>query len=203
MSGAGIILKPSSMEPVKPEELKEIVAGPLAKDAAMESLLEQYRLFVEMMDRNAERRQNSNSFFFSLSAGLFAAVAFLHSKDTDDSLRPLTWVVSLSGIPISIFWQRLIGSYRNLGTAKFEVIHQMEKHLPFAPYSAEWKFLEEGRNSAKYLPLTHLEVWIPRCFIVAFLALTLWAFPWSAFAHSSEEASHKGVTSTEQSGQKP
>ena len=168
------------METVKPEQLKELVAGPLTKDAAPEILLDQYRLYVEMMDRNAERRQNSNSFFFSLSAGLFAAVAFLYSKDTDDSIRPFTWVVALSGVPISFFWQRLIGSYRNLGTAKFEVIHQMEKHLPFAPYTAEWQFLEEGKNSAKYLPLTHLEVWIPRCFLGAFMLVAVWAFPWSA-----------------------
>jgi len=166
------------MEPVKPETINAPVIGPNFSSADLTSRLEQYRLFVELMDRSAERRQSANSFFFSLSAGLFAAIAFLYSKDTDVSLRPLTWTVSAAGIPISLFWHRLIESYRNLSTAKFAVIHQMEEHLPFTPYSTEWKYLGEGKNANKYLPLTHLEVWVPRFFLLIFLGLTLWSLPW-------------------------
>lgn len=167
------------METVDPKAAKATVVGPRTKNAEPSVLLDQYRLFVEMMDRIADRRQHANSFFFSLSAGLFAAIAFLYSKDTDESLRPLTWIIALAGVPISVFWHRLIESYRNLATAKFEVIHQMEEYLPFTPYSTEWKVLEEGKNRAKYLPLTHLEVWVPRFFALSFVALTLWAFPWA------------------------
>ena len=165
------------METVDPKEAKASVVNPRTINAETGILMEQYRLFVEMMDRVADRRQNANSFFFSLSAGLFAAIAFLYSKDTDESLRPLTWIIALAGVPVSLFWHRLIESYRNLGTAKFEVIHQMEELLPFTSYTTEWKILEEGKNSSKYLPLTHLEVWVPRFFAVAFVVLTLWAFP--------------------------
>lgn len=175
------------MENVDPKAAKAAVSGPKTKDAEPSVLLDQYRIFVEMMDRIADRRQRANSFFFSLSAGLFAAIAFLYSKETDESLRQLTWIIALAGVPISLFWHRLIESYRNLATAKFEVIHQMEEYLPFTPYSTEWKVLEEGKSRAKYLPLTHLEVWVPRFFVAAFLALTLWAFPW-AFLKELEKA---------------
>lgn len=172
------------MEHVDPKAAKVSAANARTGQFDASTIAEQYRLYIEMMDRIADRRQSANSFFFSLCAGLFAAIAFLFSKDTDESLRPLTWVITLSGVPISIFWHRLLESYRNLGTAKFEVIHQMEEYLPFTAYSTEWKILEEGKNKAKYLPLTHLEVWVPRYFAFAFLALTIWAFPW-AFAKPS------------------
>ena len=94
-------------------------------------------------------------------------------------MKPHSWLIALAGFAIGLFWQRLIGSYRNLGTATFEVIHQMEECLCFRPYRTEWTFLEEGNNRKKYLPLTHFEIWIPRIFAVAMLFLAGWTSPWA------------------------
>ena len=166
----------TTVDPQKPS-----VLGPKFHEADPTLLFEQYKLFVEMNDRMAERRQSANSFFFSICAALFAAIAFLFSKDTDAMLRPFRCLVPFAGVPIAFFWGRLIGSYRALGTAKFAVIHEMEESLPFTAYKTEWEILETGKGKQKYRPLTHLEIWVPRCFMVAFVLLFLWALPENGF----------------------
>ncbi len=62
-------------------------------------------------------------------------------------------------------WWRLVKSYRQLNTAKYLVIGEMEKRLPSSPYwSAEWKALGEGKAPKRYVPLSHVENWIPIIF---------------------------------------
>ncbi len=51
------------------------------------------------------------------------------------------------------------------------VIGAIEERLPISPYwRAEWKALGEGKNTSRYLPLTHLEQWIPMLFGTTYLA---------------------------------
>lgn len=49
------------------------------------------------------------------------------------------WLLAIAGIALSVLWEALITSYRNLNTAKFAVIHKIEKRLPISPYEAEWE----------------------------------------------------------------
>ncbi|MCX5197016.1 hypothetical protein OOK31_24490 [Streptomyces sp. NBC_00249] len=75
-------------------------------------------------------------------------------------------------------WFVMVRSYRQLNGAKFVVIGALEKKLPAFAYSeAEWFLLGEGRDWRKYLPLTHVEQWVPLIFatayVLGFLALTV------------------------------
>jgi hypothetical protein len=46
----------------------------------------------------------------------------------------------------------------------------MEERLPASPYwAAEWAALGEGRDPARYWPLTHLEQWIPALFAAVYI----------------------------------
>ncbi len=139
---------------------------------------EQYKLYLEHLDRLADRRQSSNSFFLTLNTGLCAALAFLCSKDAAQELRPLLLIIPFAGIVLSVFWHRLVASYRQLSTGKFDIVHRMETHLPMAPYRAEWEVLGGGNDSSKYIPLTHVEVWVPRLFITMYAILLLYLVPW-------------------------
>lgn len=127
-------------------------------------LLEQYKLFVEMADRISARRQSANSFFLSVNTAIIALVGYTSfGNQTDDSYY---WLVSLAGMALCFMWYRLIRSYKDLNTAKFAVIHQMEAELPVSPYDSEWDKLERGNNSKVYLPFTHIELYIPWVFFV-------------------------------------
>lgn len=56
-------------------------------------------------------------------------------------------------------------SYSNLNTAKWLVIHQIEKRLPISPYEAEWEAMGRGKNPALYKPITHIELGVPYVFM--------------------------------------
>lgn len=126
-------------------------------------LLEQYKLYVEMADRISSRRQSANSFFLSVNTAIIALVGYVNfgSKTASE----FYWLISLSGIILCFMWYRLIRSYRDLNSAKFKVIHEMEALLPVSPYDMEWEKVGEGKNSKLYLPFTHIEIFIPWVFL--------------------------------------
>ncbi len=126
-------------------------------------LLEQYKLFVEMADRVSARRQTANSFFLSVNTALIALVSYINfGAQTSASFN---WLIALAGIALCLMWSRLIKSYKDLNTAKFAVIHEMEAELPSAPYDLEWDKVQRGTNKKLYLPFTHIEVYIPWVFL--------------------------------------
>lgn len=126
-------------------------------------LLEQYKLFVEMADRVSARRQSANSFFLSVNTAIIALVGYINSGTQTSS--NFNWLIALAGIALCLMWFRLIKSYKDLNTAKFSVIHEMEAELPFAPYDVEWDKVQRGTNSKLYLPFTHIEIYIPWVFL--------------------------------------
>jgi hypothetical protein len=92
-------------------------------------LLDQYKIYVEMADRISSRRATANSYFLSVNSAILAFVGYLSSKQTGEYL----WLRAVAGIALSVLWEALITSYRNLNTAKFLVIHKIEKRLPISP----------------------------------------------------------------------
>lgn len=72
----------------------------------------------------------------------------------------------MASVSIRYFtWYRLLRSYKDLNSAKFKVIHEIEAQLPLAPYDMEWEKVGKGQNSKLYLPFTHVEVLIPWVFL--------------------------------------
>ncbi|MFG3510309.1 hypothetical protein ACGF5F_32970 [Streptomyces sp. NPDC047821] len=132
-------------------------------------LLEQYKIYVEMADRVSARRSLTNTFFLTLNTAVFAVIGtFWRGLPANASwllVFPLLAVLIQCGA-----WFFLIRTYRQLNSAKYAVIGAMEERLPASPYwSAEWKALGEGKDNAKYWPLTHLEQWIPSLFAAAYV----------------------------------
>ncbi len=127
-------------------------------------LLEQYKLYVEMADRISSRRQSANSFFLSVNTAIIALISYINWESANDS--SFYWLVSLAGMALCFMWYRLVRSYKDLNTAKFKVIHEMEAKLPVAPYDSEWEKVGKGKNSKLYLPFTHIEIYIPWVFFV-------------------------------------
>lgn len=132
-------------------------------------LLEQYKIYVEMADRVSARRGLTNTFFLTLNSAIFAAIGFAVGRIA----HPASWLLVF---PMIVFvaqclaWFWLVRSYRQLNGAKYAVIGALEERLPASPYwRAEWKALGEGRDPARYWPLTHLEQWIPLLFAITYV----------------------------------
>ena len=102
--------------------------------------LDLYKLAVEMADRISARRAVANSFFLTINTGL---AALLGSAN-------LSWHVNAAGIVFSVTWWALLRSYRELNSAKFQVILAMEERLPVRVYGDEWNALK--REPVKFPP---------------------------------------------------
>ncbi len=140
-------------------------------------LLEQYKLYVEMADRVSQRRDQSNRFYGGLLAALVALLVVLarfvlSSDGADGTFLTFVFLVSgLFGAALSVIWFVNIQSYRSLNTAKFQIINEMEKQLPYEGYSNEWELLRPPDDSPKYLQLTRVEQFVPGLVFLIFLAL--------------------------------
>ncbi|ADB58813.1 RipA family octameric membrane protein [Archaeoglobus profundus] len=127
-----------------------------------EHLLEQYKLFVEMADRVSNRRMHTNMFYISLVSALIAVTSVLREVGSFNSVIILS--ISGLGIIVCILWYVHIESYRKLNSAKFTVIHEIEKYLPYPCYYKEWEVLEKSR----YVLLSKIEQGITIIFAIIF-----------------------------------
>ena len=143
--------------------------------------LEQYKLYVEMADRVSQRREQSNRFYVALLTSLAALLVILarFGLDTENDAGTFLKVVILAsgvlGSALAIIWFINIKSYRQLNTAKFQIINRMEERLPFAGYSDEWELLRPKEGPAKYFQLTRVEQFVPLAVFVLFLVITVYS----------------------------
>jgi drug/metabolite transporter (DMT)-like permease len=134
------------------------------------AILEQYKLYVEMADRISARRALANTFFVTLNTAVLTLIGALWKGHPHVAAGWLAIpFVILLGLCLAWFW--MVRSYRQLNAGKYVVVGALERRLPASPYgSAEWSALGEGRDKARYWPLTHLEKWVPCVFAAAYLA---------------------------------
>ena len=89
-----------------------------------------------------------------------------------NGIWPIVFLISgLLGTALSFIWFLNIKSYRVLNTAKFEIINDLERQLPYQGYSREWELLRPTTGSPKYLQLTRIEQLVPALIILLFLGI--------------------------------
>lgn len=127
------------------------------KDDEKDIILQQWQTCVEMANAVSERRDNTNNIFITLNLGIIAAISFIWDMKS--------LVLSVAGIFICIGWFLFLKNYRNLNSAKYQVINEMEKYLPIKAFGMEW---ENARKDRKYLEASKLERFYPIIFIVIY-----------------------------------
>ena len=152
----------------------------------MKDKLEIYKLAVEMADRVSARRINANTFFLSINTALLTLMGFAYEKFTGNTGVILT-SISIAGVILSSTWLSLIRSYKRLNRAKFTVINELEKELPFQYFTDEWKSLKQQTSGEslkglrqrwlkfkdRYTELTNIETIVPITMIVVFLLVVV------------------------------
>ncbi len=152
--------------------------GTLADEKLRGVLLDQYKLYVEMADRISARRQNANTFALSVNTALIALVGYVQTQDSTVLKEGFFWAVAAAGLILNFVWYRMVRSYRDLNTAKFLVIHEIEKRLVISPYAAEWEAVGRGKDRKLYLPFTHIEIWIPWIFFSLHVLILVLSISW-------------------------
>lgn len=131
-------------------------------------LFEQYQLHVEQTERLGVRRTVTSGFFLLLNTALVALATLVVLRPPDSPALLAVPLVAVLAQCLAWFWQ--IRSYRQLAAAKYAVVGQLEKQLPASPGVAEWTALGLGRDSARYLPLSNIESWVPLVFALCYVA---------------------------------
>ena len=134
-------------------------------------LFEQYKIYVDLADRISQRRSNANSFFITANAALLTVASWFR-----EDFGCYMYLISAIGVAFSVFWFFTIRSYKQLNSAKFEVIHKIESKLPLNLFSYEWEVLGKGKSFSKYWPLSHIERIVPIVFILLYVALSIFIF---------------------------
>ncbi|MDD3285544.1 MAG: hypothetical protein PHG95_02840 [Patescibacteria group bacterium] len=136
-----------------------------------EHLLEQYKLYVEGIEKISDRRHNANNYFITVNTAIITLIGLSFNVDF---LKDNSWiriVIALLGIIISVIFWYLIRAYKQLNTGKFTVIHKIEERMPLSLYSYEWDVLGNGKDNEKYYPFSHIELIIPRVFGILYFIL--------------------------------
>ena len=143
-----------------------------------ETLVELYKLCVEMADRISQRRQLANSYFLSINTAIISLlmITFVIYYRLTGNMPPthllviVIGAVSLVGIANCWVWCSLIRSYHAMNDAKFKVIHEMEKIIGYRPYFDEWQHLIHGENKETYHKFTIVESRVPKIFLIGYVA---------------------------------
>ncbi|MEU4146021.1 RipA family octameric membrane protein [Streptomyces parvulus] len=151
-------------EAVGPSDFSEV------NERYNQAVFEQYKLCVEMADRVSARRNLTNTFFLSLNSAVVAVTAAALGGEPSSGSA----LLAVAGLTVLLAqcaaWFVIVRSYRQLNAAKYAVVGAFEQRLPAYAYSrAEWRALGEGRDWRRYLPLTHVEQWVPVTFAVAYV----------------------------------
>lgn len=131
-------------------------------------LLEQYKLYVQSAENISSSRISTSRYLLTLNAALLTLYGLLLSNLAPDYLA---LAVPVTGILVSVLWHMVIKSYRNLNTIKFQIIHKLEERLPAALFRTEWDVATRSGNP--YTPVTKIEQWLPRLFVVAHVVLSI------------------------------
>ncbi|MCC9308501.1 hypothetical protein LN042_15630 [Kitasatospora sp. RB6PN24] len=140
-----------------------------------QSVLELYKLAVQMADRVSARRGLANAFFLSIQTAFIGAIGISLTTLKDEPLWTAP-VVALAGVSICITWWLQLRSYRDLNRAKFQVINALEEQLPVKVFSEEWAHLTAERSTSwrvRYAELGFSERMIPWVFALLHLLLCL------------------------------
>lgn len=139
-----------------------------------EHFFEQYKLYLQGIEKISDRRENANKYFVTVNSGIIVALSYLIQRSNNWFIIPAIISVLLLGIILSIIFYFLINSYKQLNSGKFAVLHKIEESLPIQMYSDEWKALGEGKDKKKYFPFSHIERIIPIIFGIAYIGTLIY-----------------------------
>ena len=136
------------------------------------TILELYKLHVEMADRVSHRRGIANNLFIVIHTSIIL-VSGLTIKYFEQFKIPLLIIMAL-GTALALIWKELILSYKKLNNAKFKVINKIEEdHFPIQPYVDEYDYYTKDKRKdfsiiEKRIPIVLVAVYIIAIVVILF-----------------------------------
>jgi hypothetical protein len=127
--------------------------------AKHEALIAQYKTVREHIATLAPDRNTNNKVFLQIALAILGVEGFILSDFIKSGQWPpsllilsVCFVAATVGMVLSVTWLRTNQSYSIALWARYEMLRQMEKHLPAQPFTLE----EEKRKERGYKPVASL-----------------------------------------------
>jgi ABC-type dipeptide/oligopeptide/nickel transport system permease subunit len=161
--------------------------APIPPNFTVEEKLKQYRFYADTAEKVIDRRNSVNRFYITIHTGLLTLITLVAGygllpgattlSNNNTPPTSITAFVSgaqgaigvflcLLGAVLSLMWMLNISQYRKLNTAKYDVIIDMEKQLPFQAFAEEWRILMGGARTSgapvkRFRQVTRVELLLP------------------------------------------
>lgn len=134
-------------------------------------LYKQYSLFISTAEKNSDRRNQLNTFFIALHS-LLVSVLSLFRTEISSYVIP----ICVFGCALALIWWQMLRNYRRLNRAKYDIIQEIEKHLPLNLFKTEWDLYINKKhicNPLKYLSFSRLEMFLPWLLIAVYCSIII------------------------------
>ena len=118
-----------------------------------------FSTYVSALLHNEGKRQNANQIYLTISLAVVTAYSTIEGF-------PKIFALSMIGF-VALIWVLTILFYRNLSSAKFKVLLELETNLAYDPFTREWDSMPAAN---RWIGLTHLEILAP-LFLIVFAAM--------------------------------
>lgn len=140
------------------------------KDTYYNHILEQYKLYAQILDDHHNRFMNTLKYFISIQIIFFSGFGIIIKNEVDlglfGTLMFLITTLSICGV-----WLLITRSHYKLTTAKHETLEDMEFYLPLKPFHYEW---HDKLNLGKsYLSMRTVFFVLPIVLSIIYLSLTI------------------------------
>lgn len=149
-------------------ELMAIGLKDYAKDKYHDHILEQYKLYAQILDDHHNRFMNTLKFFISIQIIFFSGFGIIMKNEVSLGVFG-TFVFLITALSICVVWLLITKSHYKLTTAKHETLEEMEFHLPLKPFHYEWHSkLKSGKS---YLSMRTVFFALPIVISIIYLSL--------------------------------
>lgn len=136
--------------------------------------LDLYRLYLGTAEKVSDRRGAANQWLLSVNSAVVALYGLLSTAivgTNGSGTNAWTWAIPLAGIIVCVTWAALIDNYSKLNSAKFLVLQEIERDLPYQLFTTERQYYKAARRGS----LSRLERAVPWSFASLHLLLLLFA----------------------------
>lgn len=139
-----------------------------SKEKYFDHILEQYKLYAQLVDEHNNRFMNTLKFFVSIQIVFFSAYALMLKKEVILGYSVL-FLILFASLTICYIWFMISKSHYKLITAKYEVLEEMEAFLPLKPFHYEWS--NKLNTGKKYTNMTKVYNSLPIIFGLIYISL--------------------------------
>lgn len=138
-----------------------------------EILFQQYKLYTEQKEQFANRSFYTNKFYLTLII-LLILIMFLTKDYSFAYGLSSTLVFSIAGMALCMLWWINVDSYNFILKVKLsKVIEEIEKKLPFQPYTQEFLAIKELRKNKKAFVFADIQKLLATFVLLLFFVLAI------------------------------